>query len=77
MRFMRSGKPMSVDSVAEPSESFVLTEEEKRIVSAGLVGVDTTEVYSLERVNANAARFGLLPGSSLDLTNGLDLSTKD
>ena len=39
-------------------------------------GADVTELYSPNRVNAMCADYGLQPGSSLDLTNGWDLSLK-
>ena len=38
------------------------------------MGVDITEVYSPERVNEVARRWGLRPGSSMDLTNGYDFT---
>ena len=41
---------------------------------AFLLGYDVTEVFSPERVNRLAAKFGLTPGASLDLTNGWDFS---
>ena len=49
-------------------------DEDKRIVASVILGVDITEVYSPERVNQVAKRWGLTPGSSLDLTNGYDFT---
>ena len=42
-----------------------------------IMGVDITEVYSPERVNKTAAKYGLKPGSSLDLTNGWDFNKRE
>ena len=39
--------------------------------------MDITEVYSPERVNDVARKYGLSPGSSMDLTNGWDFSKKE
>ena len=36
------------------------------------MGVDITEVFSRERVNKLAARFGLVAGACLDITDGWD-----
>ena len=48
------------------------TWEEKGIIASALKGVDVTEFYSPQRVNKLAANMGLVPGHSLDLTNGWD-----
>ena len=48
-----------------------------RILSSVILGVDLTEVYSPVRVAAVAAKFGLRPGSSLDLTNGWNFSKSE
>ena len=44
------------------------------ILPSAILVVDVTEVYSPVRVNAVAARFCLTAGSSMDFTNGWDLS---
>ena len=44
----------------------------RRILASILMSVDVTEVFSPAIVNKLAAKFGLLPGASLDLTNGWD-----
>ena len=49
-----------------------LHEVDRKILASVLLSVDITEVYSPTRVNQVAAKFGLTPGSSLDLTNGYD-----
>ena len=49
-----------------------LTKQDKKILASVILGVDVTEVFSPERINRLAAKFGLTPGSSLDLTNGWD-----
>ena len=57
----------SMDAIFE-----TMTDEDKYIIASVLRGADITEVYSPERVNRFAAKLGLVPGQSLDLTNGLD-----
>ena len=47
---------------------------DKHIISSYILGVDITEVYSPARVNEVARRWGLKPGSSVDLTNGYDFT---
>ena len=42
-----------------------------------MMGVDITEIYSPERVAQMARKFGLVSGSSMDLTNGWDLNRDD
>ena len=49
----------------------------RKIVAACRLGVDIMEIYSPERINQICVKFGLLPGSSLDLTTGWDLSRRD
>ena len=44
------------------------------MLSSVILGADLTELYSPERVNKLAGKFGLTPGHSLDLTNGWDFS---
>ena len=43
---------------------------DSHVIVSVILGVDTTEVYLPEHVNEVAKRHGLVPGSSLDLTNG-------
>ena len=50
----------------------LLTEMDRQILASALLNVDVTEVYGPIWVNEFAAKFGLVPGSSLDLTNGWD-----
>ena len=52
----------------------MMDEDDKRILTAAISGVDITEIYSPVRVAAVAAKFGLTPGTSFDLTNGWDFS---
>ena len=47
---------------------------DSKIIASCLFGVDITEVYSPERVNRVVQKWGLTPGSSLDLTNGFDFT---
>ena len=51
-----------------------LDEINRRILSSVITSVDVTEVFSPARVNKLAAKFRLLPGASLDLTDGWDFS---
>ena len=47
---------------------------DRKIIAATIVGVDITEVYSPERVAEVAKRYGLVAGSSTDLTAGFDFT---
>ena len=47
-----------------------LTEVDRRILASAILNVDITEVFSPERINQVASKFGLVPGSSLDLRTG-------
>ena len=47
------------------------------ILSAAILGVDVTEVYSPERVARVAKRFALTTGSFMDLTIGWDFNRDD
>ena len=51
-----------------------MNEIDRNILAAAILGVDITEVYSLERVAKVAAKFRLRAGSSFDLTNGWDFN---
>ena len=46
-------------------------------MASAILGVDVTEIYSPVRVAAVAAKFGMKPGSSFDLTNGWDFTRKE
>ena len=48
-----------------------LTAVDRKVLASLILGVDITEVFSPKRVNELASKFGLTPGSSLDLTNRL------
>ena len=47
---------------------------DRKIIAATIFGVDITEVYSPERVAKVAKRYGLIAGSSMDLTTGFDFT---
>jgi hypothetical protein len=47
---------------------------DRKIIAATILGVDITEVYSPERVAKVAKRYGLIAGSSMDLTTGFDFT---
>ena len=51
-----------------------LDEIGRHILASVIVSVDVTEVFNLTRIHKLAAKFGLLPGASLDLANGWDFS---
>lgn len=51
-----------------------MSPDERRIVAAAIFSVDITEVFSPVRVTEVAAKYGLVPGTSFDLTNGWDFS---
>ena len=55
----------------------VFNDTDEKILSASIMGVDITEIYSPERVARVAREFGLVAGSSMDLTNGWDLKRDD
>ena len=59
---------IDIDSI----DKVKLDETDKTILGKMLQGSDVLELYSPVRVNAVAAKFGLSPGMSLDLTNGYD-----
>ena len=54
-----------------------LNSADRRIIAASLMGVDITEVFSPERVAQVARRYGLVAGTSFDLTNGWDFTLED
>ena len=49
----------------------------KYILAACLLGIDVTELYSPERVNAVCSEFGLERGSSFDLRTGWDFNLEE
>ena len=55
----------------------MLDDVDRKIFSASILSVDVTEVYSPERVARVAKKFGLVSGSSMDLTNGWDFERED
>ena len=54
-----------------------MNEIDRRIMASVILGVDITEVFSPERVAGVAKRYGLVAGSSFDLTNGWDFNVKE
>ena len=55
-----------------------LDEIDRKIFSAAFLNVDITEVYSPETVGRIVnKKFGLVAGSSMDLTNGWDFNRED
>ena len=70
-----SDSGIDIDSMTEISaEKKQQDEVDQQIIRACILGVDITEVYSPDRVNEVARRWGLRPGSSMDLTNGYDFT---
>ncbi len=49
-----------------------MSDDGRNIWAACLLGIDVTELYSPERVNAVCSEFGLERGSSFDLRTGWD-----
>ena len=49
-------------------------EVDRRILAPLIVSVDVTEVFSPARMNKLAAKFGLVPGASLNPTNSWDFT---
>ena len=64
--YQSDGPPPSVDEQMLDSLNTV----DRRIMAAAIMGSDITEVFSPERVAQVARRFGLVAGTSFDLTNG-------
>ena len=54
-----------------------LDEIDRKILSAAIMNVDITEVYSPERVARVERKFEPVAGSSMDLTNGWDFNRED
>ena len=50
---------------------------DRRIMAAAIMGVDITDIFSLERVARVARRFGLVAWTFFDLTNGWDFTSED
>ena len=51
-----------------------MSDDGRKILAACLLGIDVTELYSPERVNAVCSEFGLERGSSFDLRTGWDFN---
>ena len=51
-----------------------MSNDGRRILAACLLGIDVTELYLPERVNAVCSEFGLKRGSSYDLRTGWDFN---
>ena len=64
--------PQGLKVSAWPQKMKETEQIDNHIIASAILGVDITEVYSPERVNEVAKRQDLVPGSSLDLTNGWD-----
>ena len=55
------------------TEALELNTIDQLFIGKALQGPDVLELYSPVRVDVVAAKFGLVPGMSLDLTNGYKL----
>jgi len=66
----------SVGSNMDDGDIGMLNEIDRKILSSSIMGVDITEIYSPERVAQVARKFGLVSGSSMDLTNGWDFQPR-
>ena len=58
------------------TEALDLNAIDQLIIGKALQGSDVLELDSPDGVKAVAAKFGLVPGMSLDLTNGYDFDEK-
>ena len=67
----------STGSKMDDGDIGTLNEIDRKIRSACIMGVDITEIYSPERVAKVAKKFGLISGSSMDLTNGWNFDRDD
>ena len=67
----------SVGSNMDDGDIGIPNEIDSKILSSSIMGVDITEVYSPERVAQEPRKFGLVSGSSMDLTNGWDFNRDD
>ena len=65
---------MNLDSLNTAALSFNAIGQ--LIIGKALQGLDVVELYSPVRVDAVAAKFGLVPGLSLDLSNGYNFDEK-
>ena len=54
-----------------------LSTVDRRLMAAAIMGVGITEVFSPDRFALVARRFGLVAGTSFDLTNGWDSTLED
>ena len=61
----RGNTAIDIDAIFD-----ALSEEDQPIVASVMRGVGVAAIYLLARVNKLGAKMGLLPGHSLDLTNG-------
>ena len=54
-----------------------MNEVDRKILASAILGVDITEIFSPERMAKVAREYGLVPGSFMDLTTGLDSTRHD
>ena len=59
----------------EASRDAVMGETDRKILGYAIMGVDVSEIYSPARITKVCARFGLTPGSAMNLQNGYDFDT--
>ena len=69
---MATGQDDDFEAQMQNLDSMELVD--RKIIAATILGVDITEVYSPERVAKVAKRYGLVAGSSMDLTTGFDFT---
>ena len=65
---------MDLDSM--DTDALAFNAIDQLMIGKALQGSDVLEFFSPVRVNAVAAKFGHVPGMSLDLPNGYDLDEK-
>ena len=71
---MATGPDDDFESDMQDLDSMELVD--RKIIASTMLGVDIAEVYSPERVAKAAKRYGLVAGSSMDLTTGFDFTKK-
>lgn len=64
----------SAAAAAVPEDNMDMNALDRKMLTKAIMGMDITEIYSPERVNKVAQKFGLSRGLSLDLKTGWDFT---
>ena len=65
------------DQFSNNASMDVISSVDRKILSMAILGVDVTEIYSPARVTQVCSKFGLQPGSAMDLMTGYDFDLLD